>query len=321
VSDSPDARVPTPAHIEAAAARIQDRVRRTPVLTVGGRELPGVGAGVISLKLEMLQHTGSFKPRGAFNRILACPVPEVGVIAASGGNHAQAVAWAARELGHRAEIFVPRTAPAIKVARLHELGATVVQVGALYDEAREAADSRASETGALMVHAYDQPEVVAGAGTLARELEGQLPELSTVLVAVGGGGLIGGTAAWFRGRRRVIGVEPRRCPTLHAARDAGEPVDTSPGGLASDSLAARRIGGIAFAAAQRWVADSVLVEDDDIASAMQLLWDRFRVVAEPGGATALAALLSGAYRPQPQEHVVALICGANVNPATLGRTP
>lgn len=310
---------PAVAAIEAAAARIRDHVRRTPVLSIAGPEVGAAEDARVSLKLELLQHTGSFKPRGAFNRILSCAVPEPGVITASGGNHAQAVAWAARRLGHRAEIFVPATAPAIKVARLHELGAEVVQVGALYDEAREAAEARANETGALMVHAYDQPEIVAGAGTLARELERQLDGFDTVLVAVGGGGLIAGTASWLRGRRRVIAVEPRLCPTLHRALAAGAPVDVSPGGLAADSLAARRIGTIAFAAARRWVAGSLLVEDTDIAAAMELLWERFRIVAEPGGATALAALASGRYRPAPGEHVVALVCGANVDPRTVGR--
>lgn len=302
--------------IEAAAERIAGHVRRTPVVELPGSDLDLAGDVRVVLKLEMLQHTGSFKPRGAFNRILASEIPESGILAASGGNHAQAVAWAGLRLGHATEIFVPETAPAIKVARLHRLGARVVQVGRLYDEAREASERRAAETGALVVHAYDQPEIVAGAGTLAREIEEQT-DVDTVLVAVGGGGLIGGTLSWLRGRTRVVAVEPRACPTLNAAMQAGEPVDVSLGGIAADSLAARRIGSIPFAAASRWLDSTFLVQDEDIVAAQRLLWERLRIVAEPGGATALAALLAGAYRPQAGERVCALVCGANVEPASV----
>lgn len=309
---------PTRGRIEEAAARIERHVRRTPILTIPADELvPGLDA-TLTLKLETLQHTGSFKPRGAFNRILSADVPEAGVLAASGGNHAQAVAWAARQLGHRAEIFVPETAPPIKVARLHALGAQVVQVGQVYDDAREASERRAAESGALVVHAYDQPEILAGAGTLARELQRQVERpLDVLLVAVGGGGLIGGTASWLRGDSELIAVEPARCPTLHAALRAGRPVEVEVSGLAADSLAARRIGSIPFAAASRWVKESLLIEDREIARAQALLWERLRIVAEPGGAAALAGLVSGAYRPESGSHVGALVCGANVDPASV----
>lgn len=315
LSDLPEP--PTADDIDTAARRIRGYVRRTPVIELAADDLGISGGARIALKLETLQHTGSFKPRGAFNRILSARVPAAGILAASGGNHAQAVAWAGSRLGHATEIFVPESAPAIKVSRLHRLGARVVQIGQLYDEAREASERRAAESGALVVHAYDQHEIVAGAGTLARELEGQLPRLDTILVAVGGGGLIGGTLAWLRGRKKVVAVEPRACPTLHEALAAGEPVDVSVGGIAADALAARRIGRIPFAAARRWLADSLLVEDADILGAQRLLWERLRVVAEPGGATALAALLAGTYRPSEGEHVCALVCGANVDPATV----
>lgn len=308
---------PTAEQVEAAAERILPHVRRTPMIDLAPGDLELPGSPGVTLKLEMLQHTGSFKPRGAFNRILSARVPEAGILAASGGNHAQAVAWAGHRLGYPTEIFVPETAPEIKVRRLYALGARVIQVGKLYDEAREASERRAAESGALIVHAYDQPEIVAGAGTLARELEQQSPDVDTILVAVGGGGLIGGTLAWLRGRKRVVAVEPSACPTLHAALEAGEPVDVSLGGVAADSLAARRVGRIAFAAASRWLEASILVGDQDIVATQRLLWDRLRIVAEPGGATALAALLGGAYRPVEGERVCALVCGANVDPATI----
>ncbi len=307
---------PSRAEITAAAERIAPHVRRTPVIEVDGTELEMPGVRLL-LKLEQLQHTGSFKPRGAFNRVLAADVPDVGVVAASGGNHAQAVAYAARELGHRAEIFVPETTPAIKVARLHELGARVVQGGEIYNVARQAAEARAEETGALIVHAYDQASIVAGAGTVGLELQQQAGDLDAVLVAVGGGGLIGGMSAWLRDEVRVVAVEPEGCPTLSRALAEGEPVDVTVGGLAQDSLGASRIGDTGFACAQRWVDDSVLVTDEAILRARWLLWDRLRVVAEPGGAAALAALLSRAYRLQDGARVGVLVCGGNTDPATL----
>jgi threonine dehydratase len=302
--------------IEQAAARIAPHVRVTPGIRLEPRAF-GSPAN-LTLKLELLQHTGSFKPRGAFNRILCSAVPDAGVIAASGGNHGAAVAYAARQLGYVAEIFVPEPTPDVKVERLRRYGARVMLVGANYAEAYSASRERASETGALEVHAYDQREVLAGQGTLARELEEQTGALDTVLVAVGGGGLIGGVAAWFAGRVRTVGVEPERCPTLYAAREAGEPVDIEVSGVAADSLGARRIGTLAFAVAQQFVHDVVLVTDDEIRQTQRAMWDNLRVLAEPGGAAALAGLRSGKYQPQPGERVGIIVCGGNTDPARFG---
>ena len=299
--------------IEQAAARIAPHVRVTPCIQMEPRAFGS--SAQLTLKLELLQHTGSFKPRGAFNRILCSAVPDAGVIAASGGNHGAAVAYAARQLGYVAEIFVPEPTPDVKVERLRRYGARVMLTGAHYAEAYLASRERASETGALEVHAYDQDEVLAGQGTLARELEAQAGALDTVLVAVGGGGLIGGVAAWFAGRVRVVGVEPERCPTLYAARQAGEPVDIEVSGLAADSLGARRIGTLAFEVAQHYVHDVVLVTDEEIRQTQRALWDNLRVLAEPGGATALAGLRSGKYQPQPGERVGIIVCGGNTDPA------
>ena len=293
------------AEIEQAAERIASHVRRTPVIALNPH---------VVLKLELMQHTGSFKPRGAFNRMLAQPVPLAGVIAASGGNHGAAVAWAARTLGHAAEIFVPGTTPAYKQARLRGYGAHLTLAGNSYAEALAASRERAAQTRALELHAYDQPEIVAGQGTLAREWQAQSPELDTVIVAVGGGGLIAGIAAWYAGRIRVVAVETEGCPTLNRALAAGQPVDVEVSGIAADSLGARRIGGIAFEIAQRYVAHSVLVGDAQLEQARRTLWEDFRVAAEPGGAAALAALLSGAYRPERDEKVGVLICGGNAPP-------
>ncbi len=299
------------AEIEAAAARIDGRVRVTPTIEV---ELDG---RPLVLKLELLQHTGSFKPRGAFHRLLTGQVPATGVIAASGGNHGLAVAYAAARLGHPAEIFVPAVTPAIKVERIRAQGAAVTVAGDLYDDALAASMERAEETGAMVVHAYDQPEVVAGQGTLGRELEGQVPDLDTVLVAVGGGGLIAGVAAWLGERRRVVAVEPELAPTLSRALQAGRPVPVEVAGVAADSLGAKQLGTIAFQVASRYVDAAVLVPDGAIRRAQRVLWDELRLVAEPGGATALAAWLSGSYRPAPAERVVVLVCGANTDPATV----
>ena len=303
------------AAIEAAAQRIGAHVRTTPVVEV---EANGFDAsGKLVLKLECLQHTGSFKPRGALNRMLSMAIPAAGVIAASGGNHGLAVAWAARRLGYRAEIFVPMITPAIKVSRLRELGAVVNQVGAVYADAFAASQVRQAETGAVVVHAYDQPEVVAGQGTMAMELEQQCAAIDTVVVAVGGGGFIGGITAWYGGRARIIGVEPETSCALHAALAAGEPVDVDVSGVAADSLGARRVGGIAFPILRRHVQEVVLVTDDEIGAAARRLWRDWRVIAEPGGAAALAAVLSGRYRPAPDERVAVVVCGANCDPATL----
>jgi threonine dehydratase len=299
------------AEIEAASKRIASHVRTTPILQME-TEAWGSEAQLV-LKLELLQHTGSFKTRGAFNRILSNEVPEAGVIAASGGNHGLAVAYAARQLGYRAEIFVPEACPPVKVERLHSYGAQVTQVGANYGEALVASQARAAETGALVVHAYDQPEVLAGQGTVGYELARQAPELDTVLVAVGGGGLIAGIAGWFAGDVRVIGVEPESAPTLTAALKAGAPQDVAVGGVAVDSLGATRVGTRAFDVAQRFVERVVLVGDEHIRAAQRRLWNDLRLIAEPGGATAAAALLSGAYRPEPGERVCVVVCGANAD--------
>ena len=299
--------------IEEAAARVGSRVRLTPTIEIE----PGAfdNDAPITLKLELLQHTGSFKPRGAFNRVLASVVPDSGVIAASGGNHGAAVAYAARVLGHRAEIYVPEPTPALKLKRLAQYGADVVAVGASYAEAFTASQQRAEQSGALAVHAYDQEEVVAGQGTVGRELERQAPDLDTVFVAVGGGGLIGGIAAWYAGRARVLGVEPESCPTLARALDAGRPVDVAVSGLAADSLGARRIGDIAFSIAQRYVERVILVSDEEILAAQRLLWDRVRMLAEPGGAAALAGMLSGRHGARAGERVGVVVCGGNVDPS------
>jgi threonine dehydratase len=301
------------ADIADAASRIASHVRRTPVLRVARAEL-GVSCAVV-LKLELLQHSGSFKPRGAFNRLLSDRLPPAGVIAASGGNHGAAVAYAARALSVPAEIFVPVLTPAAKVARIASYGARVVQTGETYAEALTASRLRQAETGALEVHAYDHVDVLAGQGTVAREFEQVAPELTHVLVAAGGGGLIGGTAAWYAGSAQVISVEPENCPALHDALRAGRPVDASVAGVAADSLGARQVGGLMFPLAQRFVAGAVLVTDTAIVATQRLLWDRFRLIAEPGGATALAALLSGAFLPPVAARVGVVVCGGNTDPA------
>ena len=303
------------ATIEAAAQRISGHVRTTPVLTLEDRAW-GLDAHIV-LKLEQMQHTGSFKPRGAFNRILSQPIPPDGVIAASGGNHGIAVAYAARQLGYRAEIFVPAACPPAKIARLHHYEAQVATVGANYAEALNASMTRAAETGALIVHAYDQPEVVAGQGTLARELAQQDDRLDTILVAVGGGGLIGGIASWYAGDVRVIGVEPENAPGLASALSAGHIVDVDVSGIAADSLGARRVGQLAFATAQRYVDRVILVKDKDIRTAQRFLWNELHLVTEPGGATAAAALLNGYYQPAPGERIGVIICGANTDPGQI----
>lgn len=301
--------IPTGADIETARERIAPYVRRTPTLELGSRafDIPGR----VTLKLELLQHTGSFKARGAFSKMLASEVPGAGVIAASGGNFGLAVAYAAHILGHRAEIFVGSNSPKVKADRIRSLGAEVRIVEGYYDEALEASRGRAEETGALVMHAFDQPEVVAGQGTIGAELSEQVPDADTVFVAIGGGGLIGGVAAWYEGRTRVIGVEPETGSCMSAALAAGEPVDVTYSGYAADSLGNKRAGRIAFEIASRHVERVVLVSDDAIRDAQRRLWDSVRVFAEPGGATSLSALLSGAYLPEPAEHVVVLVCGAN----------
>lgn len=299
--------------IAEAARRIAAHVRHTPLLWFAGAEF-GV-ACEFALKLELLQHTGSFKPRGAFNRLLAAGRPAHGVIAASGGNHGAAVAYAARALGIPAEIFVPTLTPSAKVARIAGYGAHVAQTGATYAEALAASRARQAETGALEVHAYDDADVLAGQGTLGREFEQDAPDLTHILVATGGGGLIGGIAAWYAGSAAVIAVEPEGCPALHDALAAGHPVPAPVGGLAADSLGARQVGALMYPIASQYVAAAVLVSDEAIRAAQRLLWDRLRVLAEPGGATALAALLSGAFTPPANARTGILVCGGNTDPA------
>jgi threonine dehydratase len=295
-----------------AAHRIQGRVRRTPVLQV---------SPTVTFKLELLQHVGSFKPRGAFNRLLSAKEQGLltgqGVIAASGGNAGLAAAYAARELGVPARIFVPVNAPAPKVARLRTLDADVVQVGNEYAEAYEAAVTAAEESGALLVHAFDHPEIVAGQGTIGLELLDQVDAFDTVLVAVGGGGLIAGIATALGESARVVGVEPELAPTLHRTLAAGELVDVQVGGLAADSLGARRLGTLAFEAAKSYDIRSVLVPEEAIVAARNELWHEYHLAVEHGAAVTYAALRKGAYQLSDGERVVVVVCGANTDPSTL----
>ena len=297
--------------IQDAGRRIAMHVRRTPILAVEEKAF-GINAKIF-FKLECLQHTGSFKPRGAFNCILSSSVPAAGVIAASGGNHGAAVAYAAQKLGYRAEIFVPAVAPANKVERLRQYGAAINLIGNDYAEALAASKERAAQTGALGIHAYDDERVLTGQGTLGMELEEQVRGLDSVLIAVGGGGLIGGVAAWYQERVRIISVEPERAPSLQKALGAGHPVDVETGGVASDSLGARRVGELMFPIAQKFVSESLLVSDEQILEAQRALWQQLRLIAEPGGATAFAALLSGVYKPRPGERVGVVLCGSNAD--------
>ena len=306
------------ADIEAAAARIAPHVRRTPLWVLDSRELELPGpACEVWLKLEQLQLSGSFKARGMFNRLLANPIPAAGVIAASGGNAGIATATAARALGVPAEIFVPTVISPAKRARLEQLGATVVVTGAAYADAFAACQQRQRETGALMTHAYDQPEVLAGAGTLAREIEAQAGVPDALLVSVGGGGLVGGIAAWFAGRTRIVALEPERAPTLHAALAAGGPVDVEVGGIAADALGARRLGALAWDVVQRHPLQSVVLRDETILDAQKWLWQSLKLAVEPAAALPLAALRSGAIYVAAGQRLCLVLCGANVDPATL----
>ncbi len=306
--------------IIAAAERTAPHLRETPLWRVPGAAL-GLPADTPPfeawLKLEHLQRSGSFKARGMFNRLLSKPIPAAGVIAASGGNAGIATALAARALGVHAAIYVPSVISPAKRARLVALGAEVVIAGDVYADALQACEARQRETGALLTHAYDQSEVVAGAGTLAREIEAQAGVPDAVLVSVGGGGLIGGIAAWFAGRSRVIGLEPELAPTLFRARAAGAPVDVTVGGVAADSLGARRIGAIAWQITQQHVAQALLLSDAAIVDAQRFLWHEFKLAVEPAAALPLAALRSGAVRPRAGERVCLIVCGANLDPATL----
>jgi threonine dehydratase len=304
--------------VERAAIRIGPHVRATPILQPGPAAF-GLDRRVeVVLKAELLQHTGSFKPRGATNRVLQAEVPEAGLAAASGGNHGQAVAWVAQRLGLPATVFVPHSSSPVKQQRIAGYGAGLRVEGAQYDDAQRACRAFIAATGALGVHPYDDLDVVAGQGTVALELARQAPGLDTVLVAVGGGGLIAGAAAYFAGTgTRVIGVEPQTSCCLAAALLAGRPVPVDVAGVAADSLGARQLGDVAWAVARSAVAGSLTVADEAIRAAQRALWDECRLAAEPGGAAALAALLSGAYRPRPGERVGVVICGGNVDLATL----
>ncbi|MBX9590815.1 MAG: threonine/serine dehydratase [Hyphomonadaceae bacterium] len=289
---------------------IRPHVRRTPTLEINGADF-GLGDTPLRLKLEHTQHAGSFKTRGAFANLLMRKVPQAGVAAASGGNHGAAVAYAAMRLGHKARIFVPTISSPAKVARIRGYGAELVVGGASYDAALAACEDWIASTGALAIHAFDQTETMLGQGSVGRELEEQAPSLDAVLVAVGGGGLIAGIAAWYEGRTRILGVEPRLAPTLSMALEADRPVDAPAAGIAADSLAPRRIGERVFPIVRRHVAGCVLVEDDAIAQAQRALWDTVRIVAEPGAAAPLAALLSGAYTPAAGERIGIIVSGAN----------
>jgi threonine dehydratase len=297
--------------IAAVYERIRPHLRRTPMLHVAGADF-GLQTGAIGFKLELLQHAGSFKARGALANLLLRPIPQAGVVAASGGNHGLAVAFAAKKLLTRATIFVPSVAAATKCERIREFGAKLVVAGDRYADALAASREFASASGALEIHAFDQPETLLGQGSLALEVEADAP-LDTLLVAVGGGGLIGGVAAWFTGRVRLIAVEPRMAPTLFRALAAGQPVDAEAGGIAADSLAPRRVGDLMFPLAQRYVERTVLVEDEAIRDAQRTLWRTLRIATEPGGAAAMAALLSGAYRPRPEERLGVVLCGGNTD--------
>lgn len=300
--------------IAAVEPRIRLYVRHTPVMRVDMADF-GRSSFPVDLKLECLQHSGSFKARGAFTNLLERPVPEAGVVAASGGNHGAAVAYAAMKLGHKASIFVPEVSPPAKLERIRGYGAELVVGGARYAEALAASEDFAAKTGALQIHAFNQEETLIGQGTLGLEIEADLPNLDTLLVAVGGGGLIGGIAAWFSGRIRIVAIEPEGAPTLHRAFEAGKPVDAPAEGIAADSLAPKRVGEMMFPIAEAFVERSILVSDDDIVAAQKALWDRARIIAEPGGAAAFAAMLSGRYAPAEGERVAVLVCGSNTNPA------
>jgi threonine dehydratase len=296
--------------IEAAFRAIRVHVRRTPVIETCGREF-GLDSFQLTLKLESMQCAGSFKTRGAMTNLLLREIPPAGVTAASGGNHGAAVAYAAMKLGVPARIFVPRISSPAKIRRIREFGADLVVGGDYYADALSAAEKWAAGSVSLSVHAFDQRETLLGQGTVGLEFEEQAPTLNTVLAPVGGGGLVGGIAAWFQAKMRVVGVEPEASPTLTQALSAGRPVDCEAGGLAADSLAPRRIGEAVYPIAARYVAQVVLVNDDDIRSAQLVLWDKLRIVTEPGGAAAFAALLSQKYQPAEGDHVGVVISGGN----------
>ena len=297
--------------IEDAYCVISPYIRETPVITLEESSF-GIDARLV-LKLELFQHAGSFKSRGAFNKILNSVVPAIGVIAASGGNHGAAVAYAAARLGYPAEIFVPTVSSTTKVERIKSYGATLSVGGCDYFEALDKSSIRAAATNALVVHAFNQWEVIAGQGTVGLEFEQQSPDLDTVLVSVGGGGLIAGIAAWYQGQCKVVSVEPEKAPTLHNSMEAGDRIIVEVGGIAADALGARQVGEMAFPITQQYVSECVLVDEGSIVKAQQLLWDELRIVAEPAGVVPIAALISKRYVPQPEEKVGIVICGGNTN--------
>lgn len=303
--------------IQQTEKLIRPYIRRTPILEVEGADF-GLDSIKIVFKLELFQHSGSFKARGAFTNILTREVPPVGVVAASGGNHGAAVAFAAMKLRKPATIFVPSVAAETKLDRIRSYGAELVIAGDRYAESLEASEAWTAKSGALPIHAYEGTETLLGQGTLGLELEQQDPKLDSLLVAVGGGGLIGGVAAWYQDRVRIIAVEPFAAPTLERALSAGRPVDAPAGGIAADSLAPRQVGQQMFPIAQKYVREVVLVTDEEIVEAQKKLWQTVRVLAEPGGAAAFAGLLSGRYKTKPGERVGVIVCGGNatnpVNP-------
>jgi len=299
--------------IRRVSDAIRPFIRRTPVIEVDPADFGLSGVARMTLKLEYLQHSGSFKARGAFANLLLRDVPEAGVVAASGGNHGAAVAFAAQRLGIPAKIFVPSVASPAKLRQIEAYGANLTIAGDRYADALATSKAWVETSGAMEVHAFDQVETLMGQATVGAEFSEQAPNLDTLFVAVGGGGLIGGVAGWYRGDISVVGVEPEAAPTLTEALAAGRPVDAKAGGLAADSLAPRRVGELMFPIAQRHVEQVILVDDDAIRAAQECLWRVLRIVAEPGGAAALATLLSGRYRPAPHEHVGVLICGANTD--------
>ncbi|HEV2444577.1 MAG TPA: threonine/serine dehydratase [Candidatus Sulfopaludibacter sp.] len=310
----------TPEAIAAAERLIRPWIRRTPVIEVAGGDL-GLDSAALRLKLELLQQTGSFKPRGAFANLLSREVPAVGAVAASGGNHGVAVAYAAHRRNVPATIFVPSVCSPAKMERIRGYGAELVVAGDRYADALAASEEWMARSGALPIHAYNDVETLLGQGTVGLEFEEQAPDLDTLLVAVGGGGLIGGIAAWYRGRVRIVGVEPEAAPTLAMALEAGHPVDAPAGGIAADSLAPRQVGERMFPLAQAFVDRVALVSDGAIRGAQEKLWDALRIASEPGGAAAMAALLSRKYEPGPNERVGVLICGGNTTAVSFGAAP
>lgn len=297
--------------------RLAPHIRRTPIVFVNGTEL-GLEAVSLALKLELLQHTGSFKARGALTNLLERTVPAVGVVAASGGNHGVAVAFAAEKFHVPARIYVPTVASIAKIDRIRGYGAELVVSGERYADALAESQKWAEKSGAMVIHAYDQKETLLGQSTVGLEIEEQAPDLDTLLVAVGGGGLIGGIASWYAGKIRIIGVEPAEAPTLTRALEAGRPVDAEAGGIAADSLAPKRVGELMFPVAQKYVDRVLLVNDQEIRAAQQHLWKEMRILAEPGGAATFAALLSRKYKPAHSERVGVLICGGNTDAVSFG---